>query len=190
MPAEPDHWQRCWLSIGSNLGQRSENLAGAVEALGEKEEISLIRRSPIFVTPPWGVDDQPDFHNAVVEFAVSLAPLELLGVAQEIEKAMGRERSGPRWGPRLIDIDILLFGNEVMEQPGLVIPHPRMHRRLFVLEPLAALEPDLVIPGHGTVQQCLDRLRNSPGHEAASGTQRWPSAPAQVPVPGVAKKHD
>ena len=135
-----------YLGIGSNLGDREGNCQRALELLAEAG-LDLLVRSSLFETEPWGdVQDQPRFINMAVKAATSLSPEDLLRTVKSIEAAMGREPSGRRWGPRLIDIDILLFGDLVLRGPDLVIPHPLMHERDFVLRPLAEIAPDVVHP--------------------------------------------
>lgn len=134
------------LSLGSNLGDREKNLAGALEAL-ERASIHITARSSIYETAPQDVTDQPWFLNMVVECETQYFPLQLLATLQRVERAMGRVRIGavPR-GPRLIDIDILLFGTVMLKSESLTIPHPRMLERRFVLEPLLEIAPGLRDP--------------------------------------------
>ena len=101
------------------------------------------------------------FLNAVAEIETALPPLRLLDHLLDVERRLGRERIGPRWGPRTIDLDLLLYGDETVSEPGLVVPHPRLHERLFVLEPLAELNPTQKIPGSGTVSEVLAGLQSS-----------------------------
>ena len=132
------------LALGSNLGDRAANLTHARALLSEF--VSDIRCSSIYETPPWGVTDQPPFLNQVVTGTTSLAPLSLLNRLKAIERDMGRKKTA-RYGPRIIDLDILLYGERVINYRRLQVPHPRMHERAFVLVPLAELSPRLVIPG-------------------------------------------
>ena len=134
------------LSLGSNLGDRENNLAAALEAL-EHASIHITTRSSIYETAPQDVTDQPWFLNMVVECETQYFPLQLLATLQRVERAMGRVRTGavPR-GPRLIDIDILLFGTVMLKSESLTIPHPRMLERRFVLEPLLEIAPGLRDP--------------------------------------------
>jgi len=112
-------------------------------------------------TPPWGDEQQDDFINAVAEIKTSLDPIPLLRILQSIENVMGRQRSGRRWGPRLIDIDLLLYGDQKYHSADLEVPHPRMHERAFVLIPLSELAAELEIPGHGAVAELLQQLDDS-----------------------------
>jgi 2-amino-4-hydroxy-6-hydroxymethyldihydropteridine diphosphokinase len=116
--------------------------------------------STIRETEPWGLEEQPRFLNAVAELETTLSPRALLDRLLEIERGLGRTRDGPRWGPRTIDLDLLLFGSESIDEPGLTVPHPRLHERLFVLEPLAELDPELEIPGRGPVRALLRKLQS------------------------------
>ncbi len=137
--------ERVFLGLGSNIGDRSANIKRACRLIGEIEGVRLVRTSSLIETEPVGYEDQPDFINAVLEIGTTLAPCELLTAIKEIEQRMGRTRT-IRFGPRIIDIDILLFGQRVIDEPGLTIPHPRMHERRFVLGPLAEIAPDEVHP--------------------------------------------
>ena len=136
---------RAYLGLGSNLGDRDGNLRKALEMLGAREGITVVEASSFIETDPvGGPEGQPRFVNA----AAALAPRELLQACQEVERALGRDR-GPdeiRWGPRTIDIDILLYGDKVIREPDLQIPHPRMHEREFVLVPLAQIAPEATHP--------------------------------------------
>jgi 2-amino-4-hydroxy-6-hydroxymethyldihydropteridine diphosphokinase len=145
-----------YVGLGSNLGDREALLRRAAELIGAS------RLSPIVDTEPWGYENQPRFLNAVAEVETELAPRAFLDHLLDVERRLGRERVGPRWGPRTIDLDLLLFGDEVIDEPGLQVPHPHLLERLFVLEPLAALAPEREIPGNGTVRDALAGLQ-SPG---------------------------
>jgi len=136
---------RAYLGLGSNLGARLENLRGAVALLGERG-VQVLRSSRVYETEPVGGPPQPDYLNAVVEVEASGTASELLRAGLEVEEAMGREWA-ERWGPRVIDIDLLTFGDETIDDPGLQVPHPRMHERAFVLIPLLELDPDPPLPG-------------------------------------------
>jgi 2-amino-4-hydroxy-6-hydroxymethyldihydropteridine diphosphokinase len=150
-----------WIGIGSNLGHPERAVADAVERIAALPAIDELRRSSLYRSAAVDLVDQPDFVNAVVRAGTAAPPLELLAMLQEIEHAMGRRRTGPRFGPRVIDLDLLLYGDRTMNHERLVLPHPRMHRRRFVLEPLAELDPSLEIPGQGRVsdllRSCLDQ---------------------------------
>jgi 2-amino-4-hydroxy-6-hydroxymethyldihydropteridine diphosphokinase len=141
-----------YVGIGSNLGDRERLVRGAAELIG------AVRLSTVIETEPWGHEDQPMFLNAVAELETPLTARQLLDHLLDVERRLGRERVGPQWGPRTIDLDLLLFGDEAIEEPGLVVPHPRLTEREFVLKPLAELVPTLKIPGKGTVQEALAGL--------------------------------
>jgi 2-amino-4-hydroxy-6-hydroxymethyldihydropteridine diphosphokinase len=142
------------VGLGSNLGDREALIRQAAELIG------AARLSSIIETEPWGDLDQPRFLNAVAEVETALAAHPFLVHLLDVERRLGRERVGRKWGPRTIDLDLLLFGDERIEEPGLVVPHPRLHERAFVLEPLAELDPAREIPGLGTVQALLAGLQS------------------------------
>ncbi|MGD8583769.1 MAG: dihydropteroate synthase [Chloroflexota bacterium] len=150
---------RVYLALGANLGRRRETLQRAVNALGEFTAVEAI--SPIYETEPWGVVDQPAFLNLCLAARTQLSPAELLSAVKSIEKRLGREE-GQRWGPRLIDIDIILFGDRIYEDSRITIPHPRFHERAFVLVPLADIASEMVDPGSGkTITQLLQAVDRS-----------------------------
>ena len=146
-----------YLGLGANLDDQEANLGRALDLLSAESGLRLLRCSRIYETEPWGLADQPRFLNSVVEVATTLAPERLLEVCKDVEQEMGRQ-PGIRWGPRLIDVDILLYGNQVVQLPHLEIPHPRLHLRAFALVPLAELEPDAVHPVLGKT------IRRAGGH--------------------------
>jgi 2-amino-4-hydroxy-6-hydroxymethyldihydropteridine diphosphokinase len=133
-----------YISLGSNVGDRHENLRKAIELL-EAEDIHVLRRSSLYETEPQDLKSQPWFLNAVAEIETALFPMQLLGRIRKIERQLGRKRTVPK-GPRTIDIDILLYGNVVVSTAELQIPHPRLTERRFVLEPLLELVPELRHP--------------------------------------------
>ncbi len=151
-----------YVGLGSNLGDRGENIAAARRGLAAIPATSLLRNAPVYETcPVGGPAGQWDFYNTVALLETSLSPLELLDATQALEKAMGRDRSREaRWGPRTMDIDILLWNDEVVEEgERLVIPHPRLAKRGFVLCPLADLDPDYLHPVLDlTVKELLERM--------------------------------
>ena len=134
-----------FLGFGANLGDRKKNLAEAINALNSRPDVAVLRTSGVYETEPWGLTDQPKYLNMVAEIATSISPDELLERVKKLEHDMGREE-GPRLGPRLIDIDILLLEDLVVDEPDLTVPHASMHLRPFVLVPLAELTPDSVHP--------------------------------------------
>lgn len=144
------------LGLGTNLGDRVGRLSAALQDLTKAEGVRLIAVSSLWETPPWGVEDQPDFLNACVLIKTSLAPLELLALCQAIETAHGRERS-VRWGPRTLDVDVLFYEGVESAEERLILPHPRMVERAFVLAPLAEIAPERVIAGE-TVAAHLERV--------------------------------
>ena len=151
--------KKIYLSIGSNLGDRSEHLREAVTRLAA-EEIGVLRESSIYETEPRDFRDQPWFLNQVVEAETDLFPRQVLARVQKIEREMGRRR-GVAKGPRVIDIDIILFGDAVLRTPELEIPHPRISERRFVLEPLAELSPDLRHPETGrSVREMVEGVKD------------------------------
>ena len=142
-----------YVGLGANLGDAAATVDAAVHALEALPETSLLRRSARYRTPAWGRTDQPDFVNAVVALRTSLPPAALLQALLAIERRFGRDRDAEhgRWGPRRLDLDLLLYGDERLHAPGLTLPHPHLHERAFVLVPLAEIAPDAVVPGHGRV---------------------------------------
>jgi 2-amino-4-hydroxy-6-hydroxymethyldihydropteridine diphosphokinase len=147
---------RVFVGIGANIGAREEAIRTAAELIGAR------RLSSVRETEPWGLVDQPRFLNAAAELETPLGARELLGRLLEIERRLGRVRGAQRWGPRTIDLDLLLYGSETIDEPGLTVPHPRLHERHFVLAPLLELAPDLVVPGRGRVSALLAELQSSP----------------------------
>lgn len=152
---------KAFLGLGSNLGEREKQLDFAVERLQAHPQIADLKVADYLETEPVGYLDQDKFLNTVVELSTTLAPHELLAVAQEIEEAAKRVRI-IRWGPRTLDVDILLYDDLCLDDPDLTIPHPRMREREFVLAPLAQIAPDAAIPPDGsTAVELLDQLRQS-----------------------------
>jgi 2-amino-4-hydroxy-6-hydroxymethyldihydropteridine diphosphokinase len=162
-----------YLGLGSNLGDRLDTLQRAVELLDAEPAIGLIRCSRVWETDPVGGPPQPDFLNVVVRAEVGLEPRELLATCQRVEAALGRVRD-VRWGPRTVDIDILLIDALLIDEEDLTVPHPRMHERAFVLMPLLDIEPDITLP-NGT------RLLDVPlGADAAGGVRPF-APPLRLP---------
>lgn len=150
---------KAFVGLGSNLGERDVTLRAAIGRLCGLPDIEVIQASSFRDTDPVGLVDQPRFLNGAVELETGLTARALLGALLELERAFGRDRSaGPLHGPRTLDLDLLLYGAETIDEPLLNVPHPRLHERRFVLEPLAELDPDLEVPGQGSVQTLLARL--------------------------------
>jgi 2-amino-4-hydroxy-6-hydroxymethyldihydropteridine diphosphokinase len=141
-----------YVGLGSNLGDREGTIRAAIAALPGVVAVSELRE-----TNPVGVTEQPVFLNGAVALETELSPRQLLDALLAIERELGRERR-ERWGPRTIDLDLLLYGDETVDEPGLTVPHPRLHERRFALEPLADLDPELVVPGRGPVSALLAAL--------------------------------
>ncbi len=140
-----DSRERVFIGIGSNRGSRRKNCLFAMKSLNEAPELRLIRTSPFYETPPWGLPGQRPFINAVIEARTTLGPYGLLTYLKRLERRLGRER-GRRWGPRVIDLDILFFGRRVIDGPCLTVPHPRLHERAFVMVPMVDIAPDFIHP--------------------------------------------
>lgn len=149
---------KAWIGLGGNFAESQSLIDEALKLLDAHDRIVVLRRSGIYRTPPWGSTDQPDFFNAVAELETALLAEELLDVLLDTERRLGRKRTGPKWGPRCIDLDLLTFQNLELNSAKLELPHPRMHLRAFVLVPLVELEPGFEIPGIGTAQQALAGL--------------------------------
>ena len=147
--------KKAWLGLGGNIGDVPASMADALQRLDQDADISVTAVSPIYKTPPWGVEDQPWFHNCCAQVETSLSPEQLLEACQEAERAGKRERI-VRWGPRTIDVDILVFEGVEQNEQRLTLPHPRMLERAFVIVPLADIAPTLP-------------LQNKPCNEWASG---------------------
>jgi 2-amino-4-hydroxy-6-hydroxymethyldihydropteridine diphosphokinase len=145
---------RAFVGLGSNLGDREATIRAALSRLDGVVAVSALRE-----TDPVGFEDQPRFLNGVAAFETELPPRALLDRLLEVERSLGRTREGPRYGPRTIDLDLLVYGELELVEPGLTLPHPRLHERRFALEPLAELAPDLVVPGRGPVRDLLAGLQ-------------------------------
>ena len=146
---------RAYVGLGANLGDRERTLREAVDALADEQGVEVVSVSPLRETEPVGVGEQPFFLNGVVELETTLTARELLGRLLAVEQRFGRVRIPGEHGPRPLDLDLLLYGDEVIDEPGLTVPHPRLHERRFVLEPLAELDPGLVVPGRGDMESLL-----------------------------------
>lgn len=144
-----------YVGLGSNLEQPERRVRQALRALDAIARTRLMRHSRLYRTPPWGRSEQPDFVNAVAQVSTSLPARGLLDALLAVELEHGRRRDGTRWGPRTLDLDLLVYGDVQLAEPGLILPHPRIAERAFVLLPLAELAPDLQIPGTGRVRELL-----------------------------------
>ena len=156
--------QAC-IGLGANLGDAEGTLRRAVIALGQCEEVAVRRMSRCYRTPAWGREDQPDFINAAVLLETSLSPRALLDLLLAVEAGFGRHRiDGERWGPRTLDLDLLLYGDAMIDEPGLRVPHPHLHERAFALVPLLEVMPDARIPGYGDARDAVSVLEMSNIH--------------------------
>jgi 2-amino-4-hydroxy-6-hydroxymethyldihydropteridine diphosphokinase len=152
---------QAFVGLGGNLGDSAATLTAALRALDALPQTRVMRASQLYRTAAWGVTDQPDFINAVALLHTRRTPRQLLEDLLEIERHAGRHRledGSDRWGPRTLDLDLLLYGDARIDEPGLHVPHPRLHERAFVLVPLAEIAPDASIPGVGTAAQALARM--------------------------------
>jgi 2-amino-4-hydroxy-6-hydroxymethyldihydropteridine diphosphokinase len=150
---------RAYIGLGSNLGDREQHLRNAIELLAAEPEVEVLAVSTVRETEPVDVVDQPRFLNAAAKVETSLSSRALMQRLLAIEQALGRSRAGRRFGPRIIDLDLLLYGDQIVDEPGLTVPHPRLAERRFALEPLHELDPDLVVPGRGPVLDLLAALQ-------------------------------
>lgn len=151
------------IGIGSNLGDRAGNIHQAANALDATAGIGVSKMAPLYETEPWGNTDQPEFLNTCLKAQTTLSPLEVLSACLGIEEAMGRERV-EKWGPRIIDLDVLVYGDQTIEQPGLTVPHPHIADRAFVLLPLADIWPNARIDGRA-ISELAERY--------AASTEIW-----------------
>jgi len=146
----------CYIGLGANLGHTEHTLRAAADAIAALPSTVLRARSSLYKTPAWGLTEQPDFLNAVVMIETDLAALDLLHALLQIELQHGRQRERKqRWGPRTLDLDILLYADEVLDLPGLRVPHPHLHERAFALIPLLEIDREIVIPGIGPADEVL-----------------------------------
>ncbi|MFC3815727.1 2-amino-4-hydroxy-6-hydroxymethyldihydropteridine diphosphokinase [Lysobacter sp. GCM10012299] len=150
-----------FVGLGSNLGDSIVALRAAFAALAAIEGTRLLQASRLYRTPAWGVTEQPDFVNAVAMLETQHTPQQLLADLLAIERVAGRDRQADgsdRWGPRTLDLDLLLYGDAVISEPGLQVPHPHLHERAFALVPLLEIAPDALIPGIGPARQALAKM--------------------------------
>ena len=160
--AQPAHaaqrWSPAYVAIGGNLADPLQQVRAAFERLAQLPRTQLMARSRCYRAAPLGPQDQPEFINACAGLITQLEPEALLDALREIERAMGKVPPPVRWGPRVIDLDLLLYAGERRTGPDLVLPHPRMHERNFVLNPLAEIAPELELPGHGRIAQLAESV--------------------------------
>jgi len=149
---------RAYVGLGANLGDRERTLRAAVDALAAEDGVEVVSVSVLRETEPVGVGQQPLYLNGAAELETTLTARRLLDRLLAVEQRFGRIRVPGERGPRTLDLDLLLYGDEVIDEPGLTVPHPRLHERRFVLEPLAELAPGLVVAGRGDVESLLSGL--------------------------------
>jgi 2-amino-4-hydroxy-6-hydroxymethyldihydropteridine diphosphokinase len=151
---------RAFVGLGANLGDREATLRSALTLLDGRDGVRVTAVSAFRETEPVGYLEQPPFLNAAAVLETTLSPRELMACLLDVERELGRERTGPRFGPRTIDLDLLVYEGMEIDEPGLTVPHPRLHERSFVLEPLCELDPGLVVPGRGSVAALLEALHS------------------------------
>jgi 2-amino-4-hydroxy-6-hydroxymethyldihydropteridine diphosphokinase len=148
-----------FVGLGGNLGDAAATLRAAVDALAGLPETRLLQASSLYRTPAWGLEQQADFINSVAMLETRLDPRTLLEALLAVERDFGRQRAAAsRWGPRTLDLDLLLYGESVIAEPGLHVPHPHLHERAFALVPLLEIAPDILIPEQGRARDALSRL--------------------------------
>jgi 2-amino-4-hydroxy-6-hydroxymethyldihydropteridine diphosphokinase len=159
-PTPPQRWLPAYVGVGSNLDDPSAQVRRALAALAQIPDSRLVLSSPLYATPPFGDVPQPPFVNAVAALLTRLEPERLLGELRAAELALGRQPPRERWGPRVIDLDLLVVGRETRATPELTLPHPGITQRDFVLYPLADIAPDLEVPGAGRVAALRARVED------------------------------
>src|SRR6185312_12840732 len=150
--------EQVYVGLGSNLADPRAQVEHALHALERLPRTRFKQSSRLYRSAPWGWADQPEFVNAAVALQTELPPRELLDALLVIERAAGRARDTTRWGPRVLDLDILVYGDRLVDEPGLHVPHPHLHERAFVLLPLAEIAPDLLVPGRGRVGDLVQHV--------------------------------
>lgn len=161
VPANATRWMPAYVALGSNLDDPSVQVLRAFDALAGLPGSRLVAKSSLYRSPPLGPVAQPDFVNAVAGLLTTLSPAELLAGLKRLEGQLGRARPVVRWGPRRIDLDLLVHGSHRITEPGLTVPHPGLVERAFVLGPLAEIAPDLDVPGVGRVRVLAARLTSA-----------------------------
>ncbi len=181
--------ERVFIGVGSNLGEREIFIEKAISAVSHLPGTKLLRRASLYETEPVGLKEQPQFLNTVIEIETSLHPRELLQALKEVERDLGRQQR-ERWGPREIDLDILLYGDQILDLPNLRIPHPECHRRAFVLVPLVELAPQLEHPVLGCpIENLLQVLGDERGvHLFPSDKEGQSSLVTRQPSPASPSK--
>jgi 2-amino-4-hydroxy-6-hydroxymethyldihydropteridine diphosphokinase len=154
-------WIPAYVALGSNLDDPQRQVTAALAALAQLTHCRLVATSRLYRTAPLGPQDQPEFVNAVAGLLTTSSARALLDQLKELERSLGRERPAVRWGPRRIDLDLLVYGSERISETGLTVPHPGVPQRNFVLYPLRDIAPDLYVPGHGTVHELAARVGSS-----------------------------
>jgi 2-amino-4-hydroxy-6-hydroxymethyldihydropteridine diphosphokinase len=152
---------RAYIGVGANLGDRAQAVRRALELLDAEDGVEVVAVSSLRETDPVGFLEQPRFLNGAAAVETELGARELLERLFAVERVLGRTRDGPRYGPRTIDLDLLVYGADEIAEPGLAVPHPRLAERRFALEPLAELDPELVVPGRGRVSDLLRGLQST-----------------------------
>jgi 2-amino-4-hydroxy-6-hydroxymethyldihydropteridine diphosphokinase len=157
---------RAYIGLGANLGSPTEQVRQAIERIATHPQLTFVAQSSLYRSAPLGPDEQPDYCNAVVSVDTDLSPDGLLTALHEVERQMGRQRPPQRWAPRIIDLDLLHVERITLKTPRLVLPHPELHRRNFVVAPLAEIAPELEIPGVGRISALVESL-------GSDGLQFW-----------------
>jgi 2-amino-4-hydroxy-6-hydroxymethyldihydropteridine diphosphokinase len=148
---------RAYIGLGGNLGDREATLRRALDLLAAEPGVELVAASSFRETEPWGLAEQPAFLNAAAAIETELTPRDLLDRLLDVERRLGRRRKGPRFGPRTVDLDLLVYGEHTIDEPGLTVPHPLLAERRFALEPLAELDPELALPDGRRIRDLLAR---------------------------------
>lgn len=161
MTEEGQRWRPAYVGVGSNLEEPVTQVRQALDALAKLPQSRFLRCSGLYRSAPLGPADQPDFVNAAAGLLTRLGPRELLRALERIEDAQGRKRDTPHWGPRVLDLDLLVLGGLVVEEADLHVPHPGIAERNFVLLPLADIAPHMLVPGHGSIRKLLVNLGDS-----------------------------
>jgi 2-amino-4-hydroxy-6-hydroxymethyldihydropteridine diphosphokinase len=160
----PAAGRTAYVGVGSNLADPRAQVERALQSLARLPESRILRSSRLYRSAPWGMLDQPEFVNAAAALETKLSPQALMQALLAIERNAGRERGGGRWGPRILDLDLLLYGSLTLAEPGLQLPHPHLHERAFVLLPLAEIAPHLEVPGRGPISALLASIDTAGCH--------------------------